>query len=257
MPYLRFRSGLLALGALALGGCATHAASASDAQPAVFQGPHPPANLSRPCKPADLPRVLPSAGAVVDSAALVARLASLGEGTTVYSLLFAPDGEVVRAARIEGGAGTERAASTDAAVAEAVRRQGAARERWGVQLRVTSGARPSLEVARQEFCPVVVTMVRNPGTPGASSQDEINRAAWTAGAAQLPVGDGPLLPSTGPTETAAEYVATPIRKARVTVTAEGEVEDATGDAAKLRRLSLYRLEPALIDRIPVDATIEW
>ena len=245
-----------ALSVLALAGCATASSMQSEPQLATFPRLRGPEGEARACAPAPAPRVLPAANAVVDSAALVARLASLGEGTAVYSLLFAPDGSVVRAARIPDTDGSLDV-SVDAVLAESVRPQGAARERWGVQLRVTGGARPGLRVGRQELCPVVATPVRRPATGAVVSQATLNRAEWTAGATGIPLGDRPMLPPSGPTPTAAEYVATPIRKARVTVTAEGEVVNASGDAARLRQLSLHRLEPALVDRIPVDATIEW
>lgn len=256
MTHRRIRTAA-ALSILALAGCATAASMRPDARLATFPRLRGPGGEARACGPAKAPRVLPAANTVVDSAALVARLASLGEGTAVYSLLFAPDGSVVRAARIQDATGGALDAAADAVLAESVRRQGAARERWGVQLRVTSGARRGLRVSRQEFCPVVATLVRRPAAGAATSQATLNRAEWTAGAANLPPGDGVMLPPSGPTPTAAEYVATPIRKARVTVTADGEVVNAGGDAAKLHQLSLHRLEPALIDRIPVDATIEW
>jgi hypothetical protein len=252
MLHPRFPSAAAALLALALGGCATHASSAGDAQLAAFPQLQGLEGRPRPCRPAEAPRVLPAANAVVDSAALVAGLASLGEGTAVYSLLFAADGSVLRAAPIGRSGGL----AADGALAESVRRQGAAGERWGVQLRVTGGARPSLRVGRQEHCPVVATLM-HPATAAGALESSLDRAAWTAGATGVAPGDGPFLAPTGLTPTAADYVATPIRKARFTLTAQGEVVNPSGDAAKLRRLSLHRLEPALIDRIPVETTIEW
>lgn len=240
---------------LALGGCATHASAvAGDAQLAAFPRLRDPAGRPRPCAPAKAPRVLPAANAVVDSAALVARLASLGDGTAVYSLLFGPGGEVVHATRIEPGG--DLPAPADGVLAESVRRQGAARERWGVQLRVTGGARPALRVGRQELCPVTATLM-HPVSAAAALEASLDRAAWTAGSTGVAPGDGPLVGPSGPAPTAADYVATPIRKARFTLTARGEVVNPSGDASKLHRLSRYRLQPALIDRIPVETTIEW
>lgn len=233
MLHRRFRAGLLAAALLAPGGCAVLPPSPSASQLVDFPGLRAPDGQFRPCAPAEHPRVLPAAGALVDSAALVARLASLPPGTAVYSLLFSADGAVERSARI-AAAPDDLPAGADAAVAGHLRPQEARGQRWGVQLRVTGGAAPGVRVGRQEYCPVL------PYRPLRAS----SRVAVTGEEARSIFTEG-------------EMAGMILHRSRLRVSAGGEVVDASLPGARIHGLTEFRFQPALIDRMPVDTVVEF
>ncbi|HEX6040193.1 hypothetical protein, partial [Longimicrobium sp.] len=234
MPHNRFRSGLLAAGLLALGGCAVLPPSRSASQLVEFSDLRQPDGQIRPCAAAEQPRALPAANGVVDSAALVARLASLPSGSAVYSVLFSGDSTVERSIRLYDGA-DDLSSGADAAVTELLRPQGARRERWGVQLRVTGGAAPAVRVGRQEYCPVLAY-----------------RPAPLTGRVSIITGEeGKNMFTDG------EMAGFALRSSRIRVTARGEVVDASMHGTSAHRLTEFRFEPALIDRVPVDTIVEF
>lgn len=228
-----FRSAALAAALLAVGGCALLPAPRSASQLVRFPELRRPDGQFRECAPAEYPRAVPAAGTLVDSAGLVARLASLPRGTATYSLLFSGTGDVERSARI-AAAPDDLPASADAVVAEHLRRQGARGERWGVQLRVTGGDAPAVWVGRQEYCPVLA-MPRTPLTTRVAITGEEGQSTFTDG----------------------EMAGMALRSARLRVTAGGDVVDASMPGVQIHLLTAYRFEPALIDRIPVDTLVEF
>jgi TonB family protein len=112
----------------------------------------------RPCRLAGEPRMLPSADALVDSAALAARLAALWReggaprGHVLLAMRFDPEGLNVRRDVLEHRLTPGMADSVQALVF-ALRRAAAPAEReWGVRLRVDLGEQPVFRVGRSETC---------------------------------------------------------------------------------------------------------
>lgn len=137
---------------LALGCAGAHARTGL--QPATIES----AARER-CRAAELPRTLPPVNSVVDSAALVARLAgrsaTAGSTETVVSLSFGRDGAVQRVVQLIRGENADGATAT-ARMVRALARSHAPDSAWDVRLHIAGGAQPRLSVGRAQFCPAVV-----------------------------------------------------------------------------------------------------
>lgn len=146
------RSRLLSLTLALVCGCALH----QPPRASLLSDQAPP--RGRQCSPASDPRELPDPSALIDDAAFrmnAARLwAAAGRppGFVLLSLRHSPDGAQVRRAVIES---TVPAAIADSLqkLAFVYRKEApAAREEWGVRLRVDLGDPVTLRVGRREEC---------------------------------------------------------------------------------------------------------
>lgn len=129
----------------------------------------PPRPLDRACRVSAEPRALPSANALVDSAALVAdaaqawRAAGRPAGHVLLGMRYDADGTNVRRDVIEHRVG-DALADTLQKLAFAHRRAAEPSEReWSVRLRLDLGEAPALRVGRTEVCS---PQPRNPSEAG-------------------------------------------------------------------------------------------
>lgn len=118
----------------------------------------PPPPLDRACRVSPEPQALPSADALVDSAALSAavadawRAAGSPPGHVLLGLRYSQDGANVRRDVIEHRVG-DALADTLQKLAFAHRRAAVPSEReWSVRLRLDMGETPTLRVGRTEVC---------------------------------------------------------------------------------------------------------
>ena len=143
--------------ALSLPACAG-VQSGAEPVPAALLSDAPTAAPDRRCRVAEEPVELPSANALVDSAALAAavaeawRAAGQPAGHVLLAMRFDGQGTNVRRDVIEHRLAPEMASALQELVFTH-RRQGAPAEReWSVRLRVDLGAAPVMRVGRSEVC---------------------------------------------------------------------------------------------------------
>lgn len=149
---------LVALAALlALPACAAMQPS-SVYTPDQLLSDAPPRPLDRSCRISDVPDVLPSVDALVDSAAFTAaaaeawRAAGIPAGHVLLALRYDAEGVNVRRDVIEHRV-TDALADALQRLAFAHRRRGeAAAGEWSVRLRVDLGQAPRVRVGRTEVC---------------------------------------------------------------------------------------------------------
>lgn len=139
---------LLAAACASAGSSAIEGSQLSDTRP----------DSDRGCRGAGAPRELPSADAMVDSAALSAGVARLwreaGEpsGHVLLAMRFDEDGLNVRRDVLEHRSTDALADSVQRLVFAARRTTAPAEREWGVRMRIDLGAQPVLRVARSQEC---------------------------------------------------------------------------------------------------------
>ena len=151
-----------------------------------------PAPQGRMCNPAANPATLPSADAVVDSAA-VARGAKPGAGEpggyALFSLQFDNQGRVVAFHTIESNLAPDRKTIIEQLTLNRVRVQPAG-DPWSIRLKVASDSTTRLQVGRSELCPAVVNgpldLVTSTSTVSSSSSS--SRGGRGRGGASAPTG---------------------------------------------------------------------
>lgn len=151
------RRPLLPLAALlAFAACSTYTGAAPGRAALLSDAPAP---VGRPCRPSGVPEQLPSANALVDSAALTARVAELWRqagspaGHALLAMGYDAGGMNVRRDVIEHRL-TDALADTLQRLVFAHRRSvGPAPHEWGVRMRMDlGGEQPVLRVGRREVC---------------------------------------------------------------------------------------------------------
>ncbi|HEV2129563.1 MAG TPA: hypothetical protein VGR27_00585 [Longimicrobiaceae bacterium] len=117
-----------------------------------------PAPIGRDCRVVEVPAELPSAAALVDSAALGAALLELGtterpvSGHAILSLAYDGFGSNVRRTVIEHDLPQTTADSLQKLVFAHRRALEATEKEWGVRLRLDIGEDVRMRVGRQEYC---------------------------------------------------------------------------------------------------------
>lgn len=147
-----------------------------------------PAPQGRTCNPAANPATLPSADAVVDSAA-VARGAKPGAGEpggyALFSLQFDNQGRVVAFHTIESTLAPDRKTTVEQLTLNRVRVQPAG-DPWSVRLKVTSDSTTRLQVGRSELCPAVVNGILDLSTGTSTISSSSSRGGRGRGGAPAP-----------------------------------------------------------------------
>ncbi|HEV3049045.1 MAG TPA: hypothetical protein VGX50_01970 [Longimicrobium sp.] len=141
---------------MALAACAAVAGNAPDRTALLSDTPTSP---DRPCRASPEPAQLPSADALVDSAALstaavqVWRAAGAPRGHVLFAMGFDREGMNVRRDLLEHRLPQELADSLQKLVFAHRRTVAAAEHEWGVRLRMDLAEQPVLRVGRRELCP--------------------------------------------------------------------------------------------------------
>lgn len=157
-PPLRALAAVLAAALLALNACGASRASAPD-RAELFLSATPPRAAG--CHAEEGPELLPRADALVDSAALVARVDELRRaeppagGYVLLTLVFDSTGANIGRDVIEHGTRPAVADSVQRLVFAARRTAAEAGAEWGVRLRVDLADPVRLRVGRREYCPPV------------------------------------------------------------------------------------------------------
>ena len=113
----------------------------------------------RACEPAQNPKQLPAAGALVDSAAASSGLATIDAPDGMLFSIALPAGDSVPLVRPLFGTDSTAAAI----LARWIRPQKPAGETWAIRMRAARGPEQSLRVERAVFCPPV--FIRPAGAP--------------------------------------------------------------------------------------------
>jgi TonB family protein len=148
---------LLAAALMALAACA--AVSGNAPGRTALLSDTPTASPDRPCRVSPEPVQLPSADALVDSAALSAvavqvwRAAGAPRGHVLFAMGFDREGMNVRRDLLEHRLPQELADSLQKLVFAHRRTVAQAEHEWGVRLRMDLAAQPVLRVGRRELCP--------------------------------------------------------------------------------------------------------
>jgi TonB family protein len=146
---------LLAAALVALAGCAAVGGNASGRAALLSDTPPPP---DRSCRVSPEPAELPSADALVDSAALSAlavqvwRAAGAPRGHVLFAMGFDREGMNVRRDLLEHRLPQELADSLQKLVFAHRRTVAQAEHEWGVRLRMDLAEQPVLRVGRRELC---------------------------------------------------------------------------------------------------------
>jgi TonB family protein len=142
---------------LALPGCAALQPSALGAPDALLSD-GPPRQMNQACRASGDPERLPSAGALVDSAAFAAaaaeawRAAGSPAGHVLLALRYDTEGVNVRRDVIEHRVGAALADTLQKLAFAHRRRLDPAQREWSVRLRVDLGEAPRMRVGRTEVC---------------------------------------------------------------------------------------------------------
>lgn len=144
---------VLVMGVVAGAACAG-SSSGFDRSALLLSSAPPPEG--RTCYATAAPATLPPVDALVDSAALLARFQSLGDGPTASALLSVRfDERGVPSARVlEGNLPAEHREGFARLALTALKPEPAAPP-WSVRLKVTSDSSPRVRVGRSELCPAI------------------------------------------------------------------------------------------------------
>lgn len=148
----------MAAALLALSGCASFTGSAPARASLLSDAPTSP---GRPCRVSPVPQELPSAAALVDSAALAAaavqvwRAAGAPQGHALFAMGYDRDGLNIRRDLLEHRLPQALADTLQKLVFAHRRSVRPADGEWGVRLRMDLGGQPVLRVGRRELCPAV------------------------------------------------------------------------------------------------------
>lgn len=143
--------------ALLVAACAGGTAGTDRAATFLTAAPPP---AGRSCFATASPRVLPAAGALLDSGRLAGGVRSgTGQpaGYALVSLRFDASGGISSIRSVEGTLPGERRDSVERLVLQTLKPQAAAEAPWSIRLKVTSDSAPSVRVGRSEYCPAVLT----------------------------------------------------------------------------------------------------
>ena len=230
------------------------------------------------------PREMPPLSAMLDSAAVAARLRAWPDGSVIVALGFAPSGHIERARVIDRRMSPRTADSVHALVVAHLR-SAPTSESWGARLLASTGSSAALALGRREVCPPVlarieplalatVTMaerelevmpspdwiIRGAGAPGGPPRSTVERAV-----AGVPVRDTSRLTvdsaSISPDVTAIGDMVLTLRVLIDTVGTIAHAEISRAAAATVDRqrlvaeLARYRFYPALEDRVPVPSWV--
>jgi TonB family protein len=168
-PAMTIRRSLLPMAALlACAACSPATSGAASSRASLLSDA--PASLDRPCRPSALPAELPSAAALVDSAALGAdaaevwRQAGSPRGHVLLAMAYDEEGLNVRRDLIEHRLPQPLADTLQKLVFAHRRAVDASPRGWGVRLRMDlGGEQPVLRVGRREVCPA---QARDPAVAG-------------------------------------------------------------------------------------------
>jgi hypothetical protein len=157
-PTSRITSGVGIISTLALlGACGVVRGTGQDRSELLSQTASPRID----CTPEPVPEVLPSVGALLDSAAVARAVRELRgsngprDGYVLLSLGFDRDGINIRRDLVEHSVTPSLADSVQRVVFAARRELDATEAEWGVRLRIDLAAEPVMQVGRREFCPPV------------------------------------------------------------------------------------------------------
>jgi hypothetical protein len=230
------------------------------------------------------PAEMPALSAVLDSAAVAARLHAWPDGSVIIALSFGPSGRAERARMIDRRMSAATADSVHALVVAHLRGVPTA-EGWGARLLASTGTVAALALGRRQLCPpalarieplalATVTMnerelevlpspdwiLRGAGAPGGPPRSTVERAV-----AGVPARDTSRLTadsaSTSPDITAIGDSVLTLRVLIDTVGTIAHAEIARAAAVTVDRqrlvaeLARYRFHPALEDRVPVPAWV--
>lgn len=230
------------------------------------------------------PAEMPPVSAVLDSAAVVARLHAWPDGSVIIALGFDPSGRTDRARVIDRRLPAGIADSVQAVVVAHLRSPPAP-EGWGARLFASTGSSAALALGRREVCPPVLArieplalakttmpereleivpspdwIIRGAGAPAGPPRSTVERAV-----AGLPARDTSRLTidstSISPDVTAIGDTVLTLRVLIDTVGSIAHAEIARAAAATVNRqrlvaeLARYRFHPALEDRVPVPAWV--
>ena len=230
------------------------------------------------------PPEMPALSAVLDSAAVAARLHAWPDGSVIIALSFDPSGRAERARMIDRRMSAATADSVHALVVAHLHGLPTA-EGWGARLLASTGTAAALALGRRELCPpalarieplalATVTMnerelevlpspdwiLRGAGAPGGPPRSTVERAV-----AGVPARDTSRLTvdsaSTSPDITAIGDSVLTLRVLIDTVGTIAHAEIARAAAVTVDRqrlvaeLARYRFHPALEDRVPVPAWV--
>ena len=230
------------------------------------------------------PREMPPLSAVLDSAAVAARLHAWPDGSVIIALGFGPSGRAERARVIDRRMSAVTADSVQALVVAHVRGLPSA-EGWGARLLASTGSAAALALGRREVCPPVLARIeplalakgtmderelevmpspdwilRGAGPPAGPPRSTVERAV-----AGMPGRDTARLTvdstSTSPDVTAIGDTVLTLRVLIDTLGTIAHAEIARAAAAAIDRqrlvaeLARYRFYPALEDRVPVPAWV--
>lgn len=230
------------------------------------------------------PREIPPLSAVLDSAAVTARLRAWPDGRVIMALGFEPSGRAARVRVIDRRMSAITADSVQALVVAHLRSPPAP-EGWGARLLASTGSAATLALGRREVCPPVLArieplalattrmaereieiapspdwIIRGAGPPAGPPRSTVERAVAGVSAsdtARLTVDST----STSPDVTAIGDTVLTLRVLIDTVGTIAHAEIARAVAATIDRrrlvaeLARYRFYPALEDRVPVPAWV--
>jgi hypothetical protein len=228
------------------------------------------------------PRELPAISALLDSAAVVNGLRGVAKGSVLIALAFDESGRVARTRVIDRRMPLASADSVRALLERHLRSPTA--EEWGARLLVSSGAEPTLALARREVCPPMLARIdalalahvplteREPDV--APAPDYVLRGVAADGpprsTVERVVSGAPLRDSArltlDSTSTAPDVAAVgdSVLTLRVLIDTAGVIahaEIARAATASVDRdrlvaeLARYRFHPALEDRVPIPAWV--
>lgn len=253
MPNRRLLAAVAAL--LALPACAALQSSSLGAPDALLSD-GPPRQLSRACRVSADPERLPSADALVDSAAFSAaaarawRAAGSPAGHVLLALRYDAEGVNVRRDVIERRVGAALADSLQKLAFAHRRRADPAGGEWSVRLRLDLGEAPQMRVGRTELCS---PRVQNGAEVGWGTV-----AGTTFGDVRDPFAPPSAAEAGGPAMSAATVWVRVALDARGNVT-DARVERSLGRALSEQRLLTYvrtiAFVPAMEDGWPVPGQL--
>ena len=229
------------------------------------------------------PAEMPPVSAVLDSAAVAARLRGWPHGSVIIALGFDPSGRTERARLIDRRMPAGLADSVHAVVVAHLQSLPAP-ESWGARLLASTGSSAALALGRREVCPPVLArieplalaktmpareleiapspdwIIRGAGAPAGPPRSTVERAVagvLARDTSHLTVDST----STSPDVTAIGDTVLTLRVLIDTVGTIAHAEIARAAAATVDRkrlvaeLARYRFHPALEDRVPVPAWV--